>query len=256
MLQVFLKIENLILFDNSNEIKSPEIDKEYGALVVYLQKETDIYQREFLGIVLSTIFYFSIFKILLKKSRFKRFLFVPFLGMFVLLLHAITGFPQNNFDPLVGDTFKTFYYSFFLCIAFCFLIIELNVRKVIFYLLIIFQIFLFLFSIGFPKDYTNEFSNELMSINSFSTFCEINKFLILNKTSPDDDLDCKIQKQVKGYNERHANIYPNQSIKLEVFNTILLVLVILVIINQLMESTLKKLRNELFLSKIKNNKNE
>ena len=28
------------------------------------------------------------------------------------MVNSLFGFPQNNFDPLVGDTLKVFYYSF------------------------------------------------------------------------------------------------------------------------------------------------
>ena len=42
--------------------------------------------------------------------------------MGVLLFHSITGIPKNNFDPLVGDTFKPLYYSFVLIFSFALLI--------------------------------------------------------------------------------------------------------------------------------------
>ena len=50
---------------------------------------------------------------------------MPFIGYLILLIHVITGFPENNFDPKIGDSLKPFYYSFFIIIAFSFTISEL-----------------------------------------------------------------------------------------------------------------------------------
>ena len=78
----------------------------------------------------------------------KNFFLLPFLGYLVIMIHIIFGFPENNFDPLVGDTLKPFYYSFFLLISISFLISKLsktNLRSIcccLFYLFQHFYIFM------------------------------------------------------------------------------------------------------------------
>ena len=62
--------------------------------------------------ITSTIFYFLIiiFSIFKKKSR--NMLLTPFLGMLIISFSALGLFGTYNFDPLVGDSMKTFYYNF------------------------------------------------------------------------------------------------------------------------------------------------
>ena len=61
----------------------------------------------------------------MQKNEIRKFLLAPFVGIFVILLHVITGFPVNNFDPNLGDTLKPIYYSHFLIIAAAFLSSEI-----------------------------------------------------------------------------------------------------------------------------------
>ena len=71
--------------------------------------------------------------------------------MAIILFHSISGIPNNNFDPSVGDTFKPLYYSFVFTLSFTILIAILLSEKYkrIFYLGI--YCLLIVFILGFPK---------------------------------------------------------------------------------------------------------
>jgi hypothetical protein len=95
----------------SNEIKPPEIDDESFTLSIYKQRNSDRYSRNSLGFLVSIFMYFHLIKSVLLDKKYRKFLIITFIAMGVLLFHSITGIPKNNFDPLVGDTFKPLYYS-------------------------------------------------------------------------------------------------------------------------------------------------
>ena len=98
--------------------------------------------------------------------------------MFILLINSM-GFPINNFDPKVGDTFKTFYYSHFIVLSFMFLVASLAIRKktlnvsfIIMYLIC--SIFIF----GFPKKDSNQYYVDLGNRNEHSVLWEVKKIVI------------------------------------------------------------------------------
>ena len=102
-----------------------------------MQKNTDIYLRETISLLLGGLFFSSLIINILRKSKFNLFLISPFIGATLILIHVITGFPKNNFDPLRGDSLKPFYFSFLLCLSFVFLmLIYLKRNKKTKYLLI------------------------------------------------------------------------------------------------------------------------
>ena len=72
--------------------------------------------------------------------------------MFILLINSM-GFPLNNFDPKVGDTFKTFYYSPFIILSFIFLIASLTIRKKVLNVsFIVLYLLCSIFIFGFPNN--------------------------------------------------------------------------------------------------------
>ena len=153
--EFFKNRKKIFTFVQSNEIKKPELDKTSSSVIIYQQRMTDVYLYETIGLLLSIfLFYFLIIEAL-KKSVFRKFLLASFLGMAVLLFHSITGVPKNNFDPLVGDTFKPLYYSFVLIFSFAILVAVLLSKKQrrIIYLGIYCSLIVFI--LGFPK--SNEF---------------------------------------------------------------------------------------------------
>ena len=83
---------------------------------------TDVYLYDAISLLLSIFLFYFLIKNILKNRKYRKFLLASFFGMSVLLFHSITGIPKNNFDPLVGDTFKPLYYSFVLIFSTTFLV--------------------------------------------------------------------------------------------------------------------------------------
>ena len=134
--------------------------------------------RGILGILFTFLFYALLLFKIYKSKKYRVYLIAPFVGMFILLINSM-GFPINNFDPKVGDTFKTFYYSPFIVLSFMFLVASLAIRKktlnvsfIIMYLIC--SIFIF----GFPKKDSNQYYVDLGNRNENSVLCEVNKIVI------------------------------------------------------------------------------
>jgi hypothetical protein len=112
------------------------------------------------------------------KNKELKLLISPFIGMTLLIINSF-GIPYNNFDPLKADTYKSFYYSFFLCMAFLQLILhlinrEFKVRKS--YVLISSTIYamVIIVCLGFPKFYTPNMETTMTTQNLYSPMCSIN----------------------------------------------------------------------------------
>ena len=118
----------------------------------------------------------------------------PFIGVGIILFHIISGFPINNFNPLLGDTLKPIYYSYFACLAAVFLIANIIEEKKWKILFLIPYTLIILFILGFPKssnDYTNgTYYRDFITINNYSPFCEVNEYLYLNKSLTTNDHYC------------------------------------------------------------------
>ena len=141
---------------------------------------TDVYLYEAIGLLLSIFLFYSLIISSIKKTKYRKFLIASFVGMGVLLFHSITGIPKNNFDPLVGDTFKPLYYSFVLIFSFTILIAtKLSEKyKKIFNLAI--YLILVVFILGFPKN--AEFVPDINMVQKIqsSLFCPIEKHIYLD----------------------------------------------------------------------------
>ena len=195
---------NIIEFEQSNEIKTPKFSFKNKNITFYIQNLTDIYPRRIVGLFVSIFIFYQLFKNLLRKRKENKFLSFIFIGIFILAIHAITGFPKNNFDPLVGDTFKTLYYSFLVFISVSFLLANLYKTKLK-YLLFITIFLSSIYIIGFPKLSTLENNSSEYQINYLSSFCEINNLLIL---SSDNILNCNSNFNI--IEENHSyNIFDN-----------------------------------------------
>ena len=187
--EFFKNRKKIFTFVQSNEIKKPELDKTSSSVIIYQQRMTDVYLYETIGLLLSIfLFYFLIIEAL-KKSVFRKFLLASFFGMVVLLFHSITGIPKNNFDPLVGDTFKPLYYSFVLIFSFAILVAVLLSKKQrrIIYLGIYCSLIVFI--LGFPK--SNEFEANLDMTQKIeaSIYCPVEKLIYLDNNNF-DSLNC------------------------------------------------------------------
>ncbi len=225
----------IIKFIKTENIKSPNIDFEQLKLKVYVQNEFDSYPRKVISLLLSLIFYLTIFFQALKYKKIRKYLFLPLLGYVILITHSVTGIPSNNFDLLSGDTLKPFYYSFFLLISFSFsVVIFVQNYKLKRYILIFF-IPLVLISIGFPKDFSLYEANVVNLVNNYSSICEINNFIFdITPTSSCDSTNLSIS-TYKNYDK--FNQLNNINIKfINVAMTLLSILSILLSINTVLRS--------------------
>jgi hypothetical protein len=129
--------------------------------------------------------------IIFRQSRI--FILSTLIGLVTVIFSSAGFFGTNNYDPLVGDSVKVYYYSFFVVISFIFILSEIF-KRVSFgkFLFLGFTNLIFLFFIGFPFSFSEETKNNLNYKNSNLPMCEINQPIIKNLYSLEyDELDCK-----------------------------------------------------------------
>ena len=149
-----------------------------------------------LSFVFSSIIYFLCLFIAIYKKRVRPALLSPFIGMTVVSFSALGLFGTNNFDPNTGDSFKTFYYSFFIIFAFVVLLQEIlkyNILKRASALLI--SLFL-LFFIGFPFAYSQDNAEMLLRKNSMIFSCEINAPAVNILLNLEEEIYCENSSEV------------------------------------------------------------
>ena len=135
------------------------------------------YVRKLLSIVFSVTFYFLMFRYFYKDKENRKFYLAPFFGIFILYLNAI-GLPTNNFNPYKGDTFKAFYFSFLLSIAFIFVVSNILKKNPKLKIVLIFLFgLLIIFISGHPKNNSQFESERLVAANEYSLFCSVNNIL-------------------------------------------------------------------------------
>ena len=144
--------------------------------------DSPLYFKKLISIFMSIIFYSLLIYFAISKKYEKQFYLGPFIGIFILYINSL-GFPSNNFNPVRGDTFKSFYYGFLLSVAFVFIIVNLFLKTKVFYKFLFCTTFilLILFIFGHPKSVSQEFSNKLIVENEYNIFCSINNFIFFNE---------------------------------------------------------------------------
>lgn len=193
--EFFKNRKEFINFEQSNEIKAPKINTLNNSLTIYQQRSTDTYIYDTLGLILSLILFGFLFSTLRSEPEYRKYLIAIFVGIGIILLHTITGYPNNNFDPLVGDTFKPLYYSFVYLFSFSFVVCLLaNKNKIKFSHLLIYCS-LIIFILGFPKNNYEEVNYSFINKIENSLFCEIEKNIYLEKTEF-ENIKCSSEKYV------------------------------------------------------------
>ena len=176
-------------FEKSNEIKFPEFSRQNKSITFFQQRSTDVYLYETLGLILSIILFIALVGAIVTSPDYRIYLLAALIGMAVILVHTITGYPKNNFDPLIGDTFKPLYYSFTLLFSFSFVIV-LGLEKEIFkFSHVIVYCFLIIFILGFPKNDFIEIDIGFVQKIEHSIFCDLEKNIFLEDNLA-IDLDC------------------------------------------------------------------
>ena len=138
----------------------------------------------------SVIFYLLLFILLIFKKQIRAPLASPFIGLLFLITSSLGVFGIKNFDPLVGDSFKTFYFAYFIILSFSVLFLEIlkfNIFKKIF---IFSTPMLFLFFLGFPMEYNEQNEIDIVYKNSLLTSCNLNGPLINNLLNVDTNIEC------------------------------------------------------------------
>lgn len=173
------------LFNRNQYIKNLDFNN------IYINKFFDNFEY-YLGLFISLLFYVFLIKSY-KDNKNLKLLIAPLVGMLLLIINSL-GIPYNNFNPLKGDTYKTFYYSFLLCISFLYLVLTLdkkpyfsNISKKIIYAGIF--ILIIMTSLGFPKFYTQDMTETMKNQNGMSPFCSVNNLLVDNFS----DSDCFVE---------------------------------------------------------------
>ena len=131
------------------------------------------------GFFFTIVFYFFALIYSFKYKNLRAVLLSPLIGITLIGLSSLGLFPTKNYDPLVGDSAKTFYYSFFIGISF---VIVLNiflkfVKKYdrVFTILIV---MFFAFIIGLPTSFNDDVINEKNVKNNYLITCEVNQVFI------------------------------------------------------------------------------
>ena len=143
------------------------------------------YSSQYAAIILGVLFYFLFFINFLKEKNYRIYLFAPLFGIAVLLINAF-GFPNLNFDPMTGDTFKVHYYSFFLSVSYIFLVVSIFKKRTV--LPIFFFTFISIgsiFTMGLIKSDVENLHHYLSYKNNTSLTCNLGKVLLTNKGNTD-----------------------------------------------------------------------
>ena len=235
----FKNRKSLIEFRQSNEIKGPEFNSENFTVTIYQQRNTDVYLYESIGLIISIYLFYLLIKNTLQNKKYRKFLFATFLGMIVLLFHSITGIPENNFDPTVGDTFKPLYYSFVLIFSFAFLLVILFDSKKIKTIFVFVYMFLIVFLLGFPKEQNYDFQANLVNNIQDSAYCEIEKIIYLSG-SDFENVDCSAKQDIN-ISSKDANIeFFKNDLNHKPFNLVLIVSYLSIAFYSIMERRANK----------------
>ena len=139
--------------------------------------------RKTLSNLYSVFFYMSLIAFIFIHRTYRKYFIMPFVGIFTLYINSL-GFPSNNFNPYLGDTYKAFYYSFLISIAFVFVVIKylelINSIKLLKYVFLIFWVISIGFIAGHPKQNDQYFSEYLVTSNQYSLFCSFNNLLFFD----------------------------------------------------------------------------
>tara|TARA_B100000029_G_scaffold446513_1_gene467711 strand:+ start:2243 stop:3898 length:1656 start_codon:yes stop_codon:yes gene_type:complete len=182
--------KNFIVFNIVKDNKRPPkltYDKELKVFNFYGDVDPVLVDRDYMnetrmrtGFKASIVFYFIIIIYSFLNRKFMSILLSPLIGIILVGLSA-SGIFGNNFDPLVGDSVKSFYYAFFVCSAFLLL---MNITfKYIKYgqkTLSTVTLVFFLFLIGFPHALGEKTEYDLLYKNSLLPTCIVNSPIIHN----------------------------------------------------------------------------
>ena len=152
---------------------------------LFIQNRSELFEflphpRRNFSVLLSIIFLISSITYS-REKEFKKYLRVYLIGILVLALTSLGVFGLH-FNPEKGDTVKTHYYFYLIAISFTLLLIRYfsDKRYLNNLILVILMLSIFLFTYGFPKDYNNDFSNNLTDKLPTTVGCNISSLYFDN----------------------------------------------------------------------------
>lgn len=166
------------LFSTAGEflISENRVIKYSGPYGLLLETNLDLV-RKGVSSTISILFYLILFYLFYKDKKNRNIYILPFFGIIILYINSL-GIPSKNFNPYLGDTFKTFYYSFFISITFIFVFLKFFSKIIYVKLLFLFiWVATMFFIAGHPKQNDQNFSEYLIQSNEYSFFCEVNNIL-------------------------------------------------------------------------------
>lgn len=150
------------------------------------------YVTTYFSMIFSLFFLYLYFKVFFTNKLNEVFYnLFPLIGIFVLILNAVFGFPQNNFDPNVGDTFKVFYYSFLIPFPIIMIFKNIDFKKIKNYFFILLFIFFTYINLGFPKSNNEYLDLELKKRVENTLFCELNRAIFQTSFITENIIECK-----------------------------------------------------------------
>ena len=102
---------------------------------------------------LSIIFYILVLLFSIFNKNKRIYIISPLIGIVFLVFSSLGIFGTNNFDPLTGDSFKSFYIGFLVIFSFSLIFYELLSKNYFKKSILLITPILFLFYLGFPMDY-------------------------------------------------------------------------------------------------------
>ena len=215
----FKNRKELILYEQSNEIKAPKYNLKNSSITIFQQRMSDVYLYETIGLVISLFLFYFLLSYIKRYKNYRKYLIAIFIGMLVLLFHSITGLPKNNFDPLVGDTFKPLYYSFVFIFSFAFLIAIMLKERIFRQFYIVLYCLVIFFILGFPKNSDFVPNTHMLQSIQTSFYCPVEKLIYLEGADY-EDINCS--KSISINESLEVSIYRNK-IKYKPINSIFLV---------------------------------
>tara|TARA_B100001057_G_scaffold430351_1_gene457049 strand:+ start:2225 stop:3889 length:1665 start_codon:yes stop_codon:yes gene_type:complete len=143
-----------------------------------------------ISFIFSSVIYFLLFLFGIIKKDIRPIMMSSFIGMLIVSFSALGFFGTNNFNPNLGDSFKTFYYGYFLVFSFAVLFSEIFKRNILKKTISISVILFMLFFLGFPFKYSQQIQESIINKNSQLFTCEINYLPINLLLNIQNEINC------------------------------------------------------------------
>tara|TARA_B110000008_G_scaffold273686_1_gene308335 strand:- start:2944 stop:4608 length:1665 start_codon:yes stop_codon:yes gene_type:complete len=163
----------------------------------------------------SSLFYFLLIILSIFKKDKRVGILSPYVGLLAVSLSSLGYFGTNNYDPLVSDTFKTFYFSFLIILSFSIVLSEILSKNVFRKILILTTSLLFLFYLGFPMDYDDQKEIDIIYKNSLLPTCNINAPVVNILLNVESQINCNT---ISNYKEVFYPTTVVKDIKIKVVN--------------------------------------